>query len=132
MFKLTTLASVAALALAYADHPVTEEIVQEIKEKTTQWIPMEVDENPFKDMDHVQIFGLLGTVYRPAYGNMQPAPENIEVPDNFDSREKWPKCIHGIRDQQKCGSCWAFGASEALSDRFCIASKKEINVVLSP
>eukprot|EP01017_Pseudomicrothorax_dubius_P047090 TRINITY_DN83_c0_g3_i2.p1 TRINITY_DN83_c0_g3~~TRINITY_DN83_c0_g3_i2.p1 ORF type:complete len:468 (-),score=121.15 TRINITY_DN83_c0_g3_i2:131-1534(-) len=55
-----------------------------------------------------------------------------DLPTNFDARQQWPNCVHPIRDQQRCGSCWAFGASEALSDRFCIASKGDTNVVLSP
>ncbi|OMJ86897.1 hypothetical protein SteCoe_11446 [Stentor coeruleus] len=52
------------------------------------------------------------------------------APSSFDSRTQWPNCIHPIRDQGQCGSCWAFAASEALSDRLCIA--KGPNVVLSP
>jgi len=31
-----------------------------------------------------------------------------------------------------CGSCWAFSSSGMLGDRFCIASKGEINVTLAP
>lgn len=47
-----------------------------------------------------------------------------ELPENFDSRVQWPNCptIGEIRDQGSCGSCWAFGAAEAMSDRFCIHS----------
>ncbi|OMJ66789.1 hypothetical protein SteCoe_36251 [Stentor coeruleus] len=52
------------------------------------------------------------------------------APLSFDSRIQWPTCIHPIRDQGKCGSCWAFAASEALSDRLCIAGGP--NIVLSP
>jgi cathepsin B len=52
------------------------------------------------------------------------------APTKFDSRVQWPNCIHPIRDQGQCGSCWAFAASESLSDRLCIAGGA--NVVLSP
>ncbi|KAL9643766.1 hypothetical protein ABK040_016068 [Willaertia magna] len=56
----------------------------------------------------------------------------LALPDNFDSRQKWPTCIHAIRNQEQCGSCWAFSASEVLSDRFCIDSNGKVNVTLSP
>lgn len=54
-----------------------------------------------------------------------------DIPGSFDARTKWPGSIHPIRNQEDCGSCWAFGASEALSDRFAIASGNKIDVVLS-
>merc|ERR1711904_115229 len=54
-----------------------------------------------------------------------------EIPASFDARQQWPQYIHPIRDQQRCGSCWAFAASEVLSDRFAIATKKA-SPVLSP
>jgi len=59
------------------------------------------------------------------------APSNA-VPAEFDARKQWPNCVHRILDQGRCGSCWAFGAAEALSDRFCIKSNGSVNVILSP
>jgi len=73
----------------------------------------------------------MGTIPTEKFGFKQPAVAN-GVPETFDSRDKWGSCVHPIRDQAQCGSCWAFGASEALSDRFCIASNGSIDVVLSP
>jgi cathepsin B len=60
----------------------------------------------------------------------QVIPEDL--PTEFDGRKVWPDCIHPVLDQGQCSSCWAFAASEVLSDRFCIASKGSVNVVLSP
>ena len=56
------------------------------------------------------------------------------TPDSFDSRIQWPHCssISDIRNQSKCGSCWAFAAATVLSDRLCIASKQTIQTRLSP
>jgi len=64
-------------------------------------------------------------------------PKAVEVsvaalPTGFDARTQWPNYTHAVRDQQQCGSCWAFAASEALSDRLAIFSKGKYNLVLSP
>lgn len=56
---------------------------------------------------------------------------NDSIPSSFDSTTQWAGLIHPIRNQERCGSCWAFSASEVLSDRFAIATKKP-SPVLSP
>ena len=57
----------------------------------------------------------------------------VDIPAEFDSRKQWPNCrtIGEIRDQGSCGSCWAFGAVEAMSDRLCIATNGKVSVQIS-
>jgi len=57
-----------------------------------------------------------------------------DAPAEFDGRtdNAWNGCVHPVRDQGSCGSCWAFSAAEGLSDRFCIASGGAVDVVMSP
>jgi len=56
-----------------------------------------------------------------------------DIPDQFFSSEAWPNCqsIKEVRDQSTCGSCWAFGAVETISDRICIASGQKLQVRIS-
>lgn len=59
-------------------------------------------------------------------------PRN-DLPDNYDLRTAFPNCeaIQEIRDQSECGSCWAFGAAEVMSDRLCIKSEGKIQTRVS-
>lgn len=59
--------------------------------------------------------------------------EILAAPASFDSRQQWPNCksISFIRDQSACGSCWAFGAAEAMSDRVCIKSGQTDQTLIS-
>ncbi|ONK78834.1 uncharacterized protein A4U43_C02F22920 [Asparagus officinalis] len=54
----------------------------------------------------------------------------LGLPRQFDARTAWPQCstIGRILDQGHCGSCWAFGAVESLSDRFCIQFNMNISL----
>lgn len=57
------------------------------------------------------------------------APERWvdDLPTDFDWRQQEiaAKChsLSEIRDQAACGSCWAHGTTEAMTDRICIASQ---------
>jgi len=56
------------------------------------------------------------------------------IPASFDARVQWGKMcpsVSEIRDQSACGSCWAFGAVEAQTDRTCIQSQGKTTPHLS-
>jgi cathepsin B len=78
---------------------------------------------------------LLGWIPNPA--NKLPTKVSTvsdSIPTTFSSITKWGQncpTIATIYNQAECGSCWAFGAVESISDRFCIASKGKINYILS-
>ncbi|KAG1688935.1 Tubulointerstitial nephritis antigen-like [Nymphon striatum] len=54
------------------------------------------------------------------------------LPENFDSRQKWPNLIQPVRDQGDCASSWAFSTTALASDRLGIQSNGQERKVLSP
>jgi len=131
MFKLVVVGTIAAFTSAL--HPINEQHVRNIRERTSAWEAHDVETNPLKDRTVEELHGLLGTFQSDEDANEIYAESPLlAVPTNFDSRTQWGGKVHAIRDQQQCGSCWAFGASEALSDRFAIKSGGKVDVVLSP
>jgi len=126
---------VALIALAAATGTIGSfDLINEINNSQDLWT---AGQNQFTGMhdDEIRKF-YLGTMLNNNEGvpvvEHKELLELLTVPDAFDSRTQWPKCVHPIRNQAQCGSCWAFGASEALSDRFCIGSSGSVNTVLSP
>lgn len=62
MLKFVIVGTIAAVASAGASfHPVSKEMVEEIKARATTWVPFEVEENPLKDVPLENLIGLLGT-----------------------------------------------------------------------
>ncbi len=119
----------------------TERVLQQtysiVKEKAS-WESYDWDENPFKDYSLDQIKSLFGTTLMFDEHNISMLMDNDDhsladsLPAEFDARKQWPGCVSEVRQQEHCGSCWAFSGSTTLADRFCVASAGKIKTVLSP
>lgn len=124
-FAGIALALFAANSMMYREEPYhmrLEKIAQEINSMNAGWTAQAPGR--FLKMNLKDVKSLMGALDDSNNGLPQVNHEGVVAPDSFDSREAWPKCdsIKEVRDQSTCGSCWAFGAVEAMSDRLCITS----------
>jgi len=117
-------------------HPLSAAAIHHINSQNSTWT---AGHNFPADMKVESLRRLMGVKRNPHRVRLPLKDEKLEagwpwsLPKTFDARDAWPNCdtIKEIRDQGSCGSCWAFGAVEAMSDRVCIASKGKKNVHIS-
>lgn len=118
------------------DYPVlSRDIINRVNSMNgASWVAGENEIFKGKSLSQVRrLFGAL--LVDPRTDNRARFVQNVRkemLPKEFDSRVQWPKCVHPIRDQGNCGSCWAFSSSETMSDRMCVATQGKVNEVLSP
>jgi cathepsin B len=132
MIKIFLVALVAVVIAASNDLVINQDVIDQINnDPTSTWKAARYEMFENKTFDEIKY--LFGTYVIPnEVSNAPDVDPNVPIADEFDGRQKWGKCIHAIRNQAKCGSCWAFASSESLSDRFCIATGGSVDVVLSP
>jgi cathepsin B len=113
-----------AAAVFAEEIAVSTSMIREINNKQKSW---KASHNSITRMPKSQARRLLGVDMKNIHAytwRMKEfsAAEIANAPEEFDSRTNWPQCdtMKDIRNQKHCGSCWAFGAAEAMSDRQCV------------
>ncbi|XP_073977786.1 cathepsin B-like [Rhodnius prolixus] len=129
---LFTLLICGTLSASVPRDPLSDEFIDYINSLGTTW---KAGRNFAADTPRKYLKSLTG-VHENANAFTLPKrleSTNVEIPEEFDARIHWPHCptISEVRDQGSCGSCWAFGAVEAMSDRICIHSNGKLKVHLS-
>jgi len=122
-----------AVALCVSARIHTRETIEYINSVQNLWTASL--DSPTAQLSHEEVKALLGTDEKFAWNDPQNPPlrtyskvARANAPEEFDSRKQWPHCqsMSMIRDQSDCGSCWAFGAVESMSDRECIKHGEDI------
>lgn len=107
----------------------TENMVEQINSAQLGW---QADPQQAVQMSMLDAKLLAGFIKPPASTGsssesalLQENASSEPLPLNFDARFKWPKCrevLSHVRNQGKCGSCWAQAATYVLESRLCIDS----------
>ena len=112
--------------LQFQNYATSNNFIDSINSKATTW---KAGRNFHPKTSDDYLKGLMGVHpdHKEFLPELKPRLLNLEqipFPTSFDPRTKWPQCptLKYIPDQGGCGSCWAFGAATAMSNRLCIHS----------
>lgn len=97
-----------------------------------RFIPISDPKSRFQGMSCDSISISLGLTLRPGQGLVRVVNESFPIPKSWDWRTVIPECKPVIRDQGRCGDCWAFAVTLPLQWRYCLLSPNHTNLELSP
>ncbi len=120
------LALALTVVLCEEEYLVTRAYTDYLK-RHVSWEVVDYEDNLFRGFTMAEAAMFLGNkppMNEAPYPAYQPSEETLaSLPSSFDWRERNPKCVHQVRNQGSCGSCWSFATSGMLADRCCIMSK---------
>ena len=91
-----------------------------------EWEVVDYEENIFRGFTIEEAQLLLGNkppLQQEPLPLYEPTREQLQrLPSAFDLRNFHADCIHQVRNQGNCGSCWSFATSGMLADRCCMMS----------
>jgi cathepsin B len=141
MKYVVAFALLALFALAFAQeqaYDALNSIIEEVNSNpSATW---SAGHNKFSSMSWTDIKRML--LNKPEPSSVRLSDDEIAMwqsyeatrnaPDNWDARKAFPACAKPVRDQGKCGSCWAVSGAETLTDTMCVATNGSFTSTLSP
>jgi len=117
--------------LHHHDHDsfITASYLKDLKAKASFEVYSQHN-HPFKGYSLSQLKGMLGLKRHPEFVSkkMTYGASSTALPTTFDARTQWPDCVHDIRDQAQCGSCWAFSTTGSVEGAVQIATGRLTSV----